>query len=527
MTVRKNVFYFYLFFLLTLSSTVVAAGKLTEQAQRGQHIFQFGSSLSGEDIRAGISGGEHTVNAALVPCANCHGIDGKGKSEGGVDAPNITWDALTRPYKIATGDDEGRPVYDERLLIRAISLGFDSGGKELESTMPRFIMTRADSADLVAYLKELGTTEEPGVADSELILAVLLPPIGVSDDLGRAVREILTAFFGELNGNGGIYGRKLNLEFVQLPEDPAKTISFLSEFLDNTKPLAFVASFLSGQEKTIANFLSQKSIPGVGAFTLAPPISRYPVGSQFFVFPGIANEGEALSTMYVLDRNPDSRATVIYADHGIWRTLSDTIVRQLQTHGEDLVDRIPLPADEIPEYESLAQDIAASGVTSIFLLTPGQPGQRLVQAISTIDWQPDFFSPGLLAGNVFANSPPGDGSSLFLSYSTLAMDQDSGASAHFSQLASGSDAGLEYYRLEQMHAVAAAKILTEGLRSAGRDVSRQKLIRSLEELRDYQTGLTPDISYDANRRIGSGGVYVVEYDVTTRREVQRRWIKLK
>ena len=76
-----------------------------------------------------------------------------------------------------------------------------------------------------------------------------------------------------------------------------------------------------------------------------------------------------------------------------------------------------------------------------------------------------------------------------------------------------------------MHALAAAKVLLEGLRRAGRDVTRQKLVSSLEELYDFSTGLTPNITFGPNRRIGAGGTYVIEYDVGSSREVRRRWIK--
>ena len=53
-------------------------------------------------------------------------------------------------------------------------------------------------------------------------------------------------------------------------------------------------------------------------------------------------------------------------------------------------------------------------------------------------------------------------------------------------------------------AFAAAKLLEEGLRRAGRDLDRRKLVDALEELYGYETGLTPPLSYGPNRRIGFG-----------------------
>ncbi len=77
-----------------------------------------------------------------------------------------------------------------------------------------------------------------------------------------------------------------------------------------------------------------------------------------------------------------------------------------------------------------------------------------------------------------------------------------------------------------MHAIAAAKVLLEGLRRAGHDVTRKKLVESLEGLYGFSTGLTPKITFGPNRRIGSRGAHVIEFDVESRKEIQRRWFEL-
>ena len=56
----------------------------------------------------------------------------------------------------------------------------------------------------------------------------------------------------------------------------------------------------------------------------------------------------------------------------------------------------------------------------------------------------------------------------------------------------------------------------EGLRSAGRDLSRLALVDALEALYAYETGLTPPLSYGPNRRIGARGAHVVTVDLLKR-----------
>jgi hypothetical protein len=64
-----------------------------------------------------------------------------------------------------------------------------------------------------------------------------------------------------------------------------------------------------------------------------------------------------------------------------------------------------------------------------------------------------------------------------------------------------------------MSAFSAAKLLVEGLKLSGRDLSREKLITALEGFYKFETGLLPPITYGPNRRIGCLGAYVVAVDI--------------
>jgi hypothetical protein len=50
----------------------------------------------------------------------------------------------------------------------------------------------------------------------------------------------------------------------------------------------------------------------------------------------------------------------------------------------------------------------------------------------------------------------------------------------------------------QISAYSAAEILTEGLRTAGRELARERLIDALERLSGFDTGLMPKVSYGPN-----------------------------
>ena len=64
----------------------------------------------------------------------------------------------------------------------------------------------------------------------------------------------------------------------------------------------------------------------------------------------------------------------------------------------------------------------------------------------------------------------------------------------------------------QVSTYGAAQLLAEGLRRTGRDLSRRKLLAQLEQVQSFETGLMPRLSYNADRRIGAMGAYLVGLD---------------
>jgi len=125
---------------------------LTPQESRGKQIYVQGTSPAGREILAYVGEASIEVPGSAMACANCHGLDGQGKPEGGVVPSNLTWEALTKPYGLTHADGRRHPPYTGRALELAITRGLDPAGNKLLNVMPRYAMSGEDLADLVAYL---------------------------------------------------------------------------------------------------------------------------------------------------------------------------------------------------------------------------------------------------------------------------------------------------------------------------------------------------------------------------------------
>ena len=75
------------------------------------------------------------------------------------------------------------------------------------------------------------------------------------------------------------------------------------------------------------------------------------------------------------------------------------------------------------------------------------------------------------------------------------------------------------HRSFQLLAYAGAILLEEGLRRSGKGVTREKLVDAIGNVWKLQTGVTPPLTYNANRRTGAPGAAIVRVDPGTGRLV--------
>ncbi len=202
---------------------------------------------------------------------------------------------------------------------------------------------------------------------------------------------------------------------------------------------------------------------------------------------------------------------------------TDAIADELRHNDIEAPRRMALSADM--DLEALVNDFSNANPKVVFLLAPGDAGRRFLGVLSSSGRAPVFLSPGVLFETVYSRAPLLEGSRLFLSWPVLPADQSPEGRAILNNLIPGGGTNRRYSN-EQLSVVASAAVLVEGLRRTGRDLSRRKLIESLEGLQQFPTGLIPPITFGPNRRLGSAGAYVIEYDVKTGMMLQRRWVDL-
>ncbi len=422
-------------------SLLAASSGLTPAQKRGKQIFDLGTSASGKPISARLQSAAEAVPAGLVPCAGCHGPDGLGKPEGGVVPSDITWDTLTKPYDLVTASGRRRPPYNEKLLKRAITLGFDSAGNPLDLAMPRFQLTAADADDLVAYIRRLGDSPEPGLTDTAIRIGVLLPP---------GDRAVWTDFFDGLNRDGGIYGRRIE-----------------SVFLDATDPAAL-------QRETVFALVADDNLPGgaaIPSFVISPDFPDAQNSAAFYLDTGVAGEVAALCAwMAGQPRRPGGEIAVV-VDRSELSVRLLALVRQKFSAAS-----LPPPVELAPGDFAAAHE---GRFSAVLWLSPA------VSPLHKDKSQPYPSREVLLPGKFAPRStdPP-------------AAPPD----FHFI-VASSAVTPFQPARAGARTAVAAV-VITEALQRVGRQLSRAAFVSALESVQNFESGVLAPLSFSANRHYG-------------------------
>lgn len=508
-------------------SPALAQDPLTPQQRRGKQIYLQGTSLSGKDILAYVGDSSLEVPGSSLPCANCHGLDGQGKPEAGVNPSNLTWEALTKPYGLTHPDGRKHPPYTERGLELAIGRGTDPGGNKLLNVMPRYEMSREDLADLIAYLERLGKDRDPGINEARIVIGTALPANGALKDLGEAVKALCSAFFEELNSQGGIYHRRVDLKFAETGDSPAATRANIERLLKDEQIFAMTAVFLAGAEKEILPLMAQQEVPLIGPFTLYPQAAS-PLNRQvFYLLSGMDTQARVMISF--AGKRPEYKkagVAVVSPRTQINADLFAAIKDQSAKEGLGEPQLWDYPGGHFDAAETVKQ-LKQAGREQLIFLGSSDDAQSLMGAADKLSWYPSVLLSSGVGGADLFKAPPGFDRKLFLAFPTTPADQSAETTKEFQALAAKYKLP-NHHLAAQISAYCAAKILVEALTRSGKDLSREKLIQSLEGFYDFSTGLTPRITYGPNRRLGAMGAYMVSINLKEKQfSPASGWIEVK
>ena len=503
---------------------------LTAAERRGKLIYLNGEDGVRVEITARLGRNETELPATAFACANCHGLTGEGTNEGGLISPPITPEALAASHTSGlTGLERG--PYDVTTTIRSIRDGLDASGGRMHPGMPLYQMSADQMADLIAYMKKLGGEIDPGLSETTIKVGAALPLTGALASIGEDVRNALAASFAEVNDQGGVYGRRIELIVEDSRGDPAGTLEATRRLIEDKGAFALVGSFEPKGSEAANELIQRSEIPLIGPVTLSPRAVIPPNRYVFYLLPTFRDQARALvdfveslrHSAESADQTPSvpgskargARLAVIYADG----ELEADAVSGLRVQAK--LNRLEIVAEQRYEVGRF------SPAKAVETLSPKQPDFVFFFGAATefTAFAREMKQAGLTAalltsvvmlGREAFNLPPAVVAQTYLSYPAALPQKEEFAS--FLNTMRRSNVELRSPAFQTV-AYAAAQAFIEAAKQSTRRLNRPTLISSLEGLKDYQTGVVPPLSFGPNRRVGSTGSYVVGIDLQKRQYI--------
>ena len=495
--------------LLLAISPPIQAQSDKAASERGRHLFINGERLNGEALSANVGSASFSIPATALPCVNCHGRDGRGQAEGGVIPSNITWRNLTKEYGGTTSVGRQYKAYDVTSMLTAITEGVDSAGNRLDSSMPRFAISKRDAHDLVAYLKIIADDFDPGVSPDKLVLGSLQPLNQISTDAANAMVSVIQARFNEVNQQGGIYGRQLQLK-VQRYEDRLSFIDEATKITGDDQVFALINAFSASADASLSELADEAGLPSIAPYTQFPATGDERYGQTFYLHGGLDAQIAVLAKRAKENIKTSQRAFVFYQYEGGFEKNAKNALAYLKKNGVTNVELIAYFGNT-PKQLSDFIDLKNNPQPTILFLGSALDLVGMMGEEAKAQLSPRIYLPGFFVSRHILDLPESYAEHLEMSYITI---PDSGSGRELLKFRAFMQKNKlpHDYITARLFAYGATETFIEAAKRTGRQITRKKLVAALEEMYQFDVGLNKPISYGSRRRTGLLGAYVVKLD---------------
>jgi branched-chain amino acid transport system substrate-binding protein len=343
--------------------------------------------------------------------------------------------------------------------------------------------------------------------------------IALTGPLGQAgieqVAGMKAAFF-EINKAGGIYGREIRME----PKDDgyvaSRTLQNVTEMVDSQSIFALISPLGTANTAAIMPLIESKGIPTVGPVTGATSLRSADARHVFFLRPTYREETQRL-VKQVVDMGL-KRIAVVYLDNPFGKEVLKDMSKALDDMKVERAGEYALAVDG-KNGSDLAEKVAADRPGAVLLATTGTANTAFVQAFRAKAQGVPL--AGLSVTVISSELPKLAAATRGLALVQVFPDATSQKSVAVRKFQSTMKAtgGNEAYMNSgsALEGWLNGQIMIEGLKNAGKDLSRERLRAGLSAIRSLSFG---DFNVSFGNKapyIGSDAIYLAIYSENGRR----------
>jgi branched-chain amino acid transport system substrate-binding protein len=351
----------------------------------------------------------------------------------------------------------------------------------------------------------LGAQGMPGVTDKEIVIGSCSALEGPSHSLGTETINGATAYFHMVNESGGVEGRKLKLVAYDDSYDPAKTQACFDRLMNQK---VFALAFFVGTPTAVkyVPMAEAAKIPLVGLFTgaqtLYTPLRHWIVNVRASYFDETREQMEG-----VRRKLGYKKIGVIYPDDAFGATVLEGVKTALSADGAEPV-AVASYQRQTAQVGGAIDTVRAAQPDAVVVVGPPNTVAPILQQSHAKGWRPLFLTVSFVGTDelILQAGPDAEGMVItqvvppyyLTDLKTVALYRR--ALQQYVPSAKPNFVSLEGF--------IDAMVLVDGLKHAGKDLTREGLIRGIESLKDVDLGLGPQLklSYSAHDHKGFNSV---------------------
>lgn len=368
-----------------------------------------------------------------------------------------------------------------------------------------------------------------GVTDTEIHIGQWGPQTGPAAPWGSVARGT-DAYFKMLNAEGGIHGRKIVYHYFDDGYNPAKTVAGVKQLQESSHGIfAWVGGVGSATGMAVKDYLMERKVPWVspsaGSLAWIDPPQKY----LFAVYPLYVIEAKAL-VKYAVETLQKKRIAIVYQNDEYGKNGVKGAKHQLASYGMELVAAIPQNVSDTDLKPHVTKLIKSEADTVLLWMGPAGAARTLGTAramrftpqwmnSSTLSDYPLMYkiTRGLWEGVITASfgAMPNSDDPLVLKYKKDAYEQFAAKDERWGTFFI---AGMGF-----------AEPLVEGLKRAGRNLTRETLVEAMEGIRNFQ-GIMGKVSFkpfdpnDIMSRQGQTSVFIAQCLKNGEAKILTEWI---
>ena len=350
------------------------------------------------------------------------------------------------------------------------------------------------------------TAADPGVSDKEILLGSSLALEGAASYLGIQTNHGMNACINAANEKGDINGRKLKVIAYNDGYEPIPCMQNTQKLISEDKVFAltcYVGTPTSAKAQTV---WTMAKVPAVGFFTgaegLRTPLNHY----NFHIRASYYQEADAIVDFFV-NKLKFKRIAIFYQYDAFGEAVKKGTEIALAKYSMTPVGYGDYERNTLNIEEGLAK-IKAANPEAVVMVGTYSPLAKFVKAAKqagltdTVFHTVSFVGPEAFAGELGKDSDRCVVTQVMMPY----------GESNAPLIAEYKSALKKYYPSDSpnfvsMEGFVNAKVLVEGLKRAGRDLTREGFIKAIESMKNVDLGgLT--VSYDSSNHAGLKKVYI-------------------